>query len=107
MAIHYENYKAFSKGQGYLGSRCRAISPQAKTPRWKATDCQACKNSLVDMPVISRGAEVGIITSVTGSIVIIERKHATSILVSYGDLDVDWAPLSIAQIFGIRAGNDA
>ncbi len=99
MAIHFENYRTFSKGQGFIGSACRPISPQAKTARWKACDCRECKETLVGRTVISRGQTVGRIERINPIGVVISMP--TEINVTWDELDSQWAPLPpMTELFG-------
>lgn len=102
MAIHYENYARFSKGQGYIGSACRAISGQARTKRWFATDCRDCKNALRGRQVISRDPRVGFIERVEFDGVWIKPDGDVGVFVFYDDLDKDWAPLNVDDIFASK-----
>ena len=100
MAIHFENYKTYSKGQGFIGAACKPVSPQAKTLRWKATDCPACKETLIGKTIVSRHGDIGEITECSAHGVIIKRPGQSDLLISYGTLDDDWVPLPLAELFG-------
>lgn len=102
MAIHYENYARFSKGQGFIGSACRPVSPQAKSARWKAVDCRECKNTLVGRHVISRHATLGVIESVDPfGVWINPAATGETLRKTFEQLDEDWAPMpSIEELFG-------
>lgn len=103
MAIHYENYKAFSKGQGFVGSACRPISPQATTLRWFASDCPACKATLVGKRIVSRNGDVGVIDEVSSYCAIIKRRRQSDLLIPFRQLDEDWALLNLDEIFGMTS----
>lgn len=109
MAIHYENHKAFGKGQGFIGAACRPTSPQAKSLRWAAVDCPACKRTLEGRHVINRGAATGIVESVDAGGVWIRAMNTSDAgniwRVSFAELDVDWAPFDLAEIFGMGGGS--
>jgi hypothetical protein len=97
MAIHYENYKRFSKRQGFVGPACRPQSAQAVSARWFAVDCRDCKNALMGKRVISRVGQVGNVTMVEADYVMIDILAR----VEYRDLDADWALMPpISEIFG-------
>lgn len=105
MEIHYENHKAFGKGQGFIGAACRPMSPQAKSLRWMAVDCSACKRTLEGRHVINRNATTGIIESVdAGGVWVLIGVTGDRLRVPYATLDVDWAPLDLAEIFGQMGG---
>lgn len=101
MAIHYQNYKRFSAGQGYAGVICREIDAQASSERWMAVDCQNCRERLVDVEIISRDGD-------RGQIVRVDRHRAKVLIsnvehsISWGEIDRHWAPLSLAlkAVFG-------
>jgi hypothetical protein len=101
MAIHYENYKAYSKGQGFIGALCRPVSPQAKTTRWKATDCPHCKAKMIGRRVISRAGEIGNVEIIRHAGVEIRMDGSDVIeIVSLDDFDRDWAPFpAMDEIF--------
>lgn len=104
MAIHFENYKTFSKGQGYIGVACRTKSPQASTTRWFATDCSACKQKLVGKHIISRTASTAVIESVDSSGVwAVAGASGDSFRIMYQELDTGWAPFDLDEIFGMGA----
>lgn len=107
MGIHYENYKAFSKGQGFVGSMCRPPGgPMATSLRWMAVDCPACKRKLEGRHVINRTATTGIIESVdAGGVRVVIGVTGDSRRVSFAELDVDWAPFDLAEIFGMGGGS--
>lgn len=90
MSIHYENYKAFSKGQGYIGSACRTKSAQAATSRWFACDCPSCKLTLLGRTVKS-GRWLGTVEEVYADRVVM-RIAGTLRVVSFNDLDTEWGP---------------
>lgn len=102
MAIHYENYARFSKGQGFIGAACRPVSPQAKSARWKAVDCRECKNALIGRHVISRGGTLGTVESVDPFGVSINLAATGELLrVQFETLDESWAPMpSMEEMFG-------
>lgn len=104
--IHYENYRRFSKGQGYIGSMCRpAGGPMATSARWFATDCRDCKRKIAGRRVINQIGEVGEILSVEVDGVWIRDQVD---LVSWRWLDEFWAPMPpIAEIFGLKDGEIA
>lgn len=92
MSIHYENYKAFSKGQGFVGSACRpAGGPMATTLRWFACDCPKCKLTLLGKRVARSTGEVGTIEEVFADRVIVEYADALHV-VSLKELDTYWGP---------------
>lgn len=100
MAIHYENYRRFSKGQGFIGSLCRPISAQATTKRFHASDCIACKQRIVGRKVISRAGVIGTVLGFEGARVqILIQMEAEPIEITSGTLDQSWAPLDIEEIF--------
>lgn len=106
MVIHYENHKAFGKGQGFIGAACRPNSLQAKSLRWAAADCPACKRTLEGRHVINRTATTGIIESVdAGGVWVVIGVTGDSRRVSFAELDVDWAPFDLAEIFGMGGGS--
>lgn len=101
MAIHYENYARFSKGQGFIGAACRPVSGQAKTARFHACDCAECKKTLIDRLVISREGATGEIVSVTATGVEIDFGGRANLAVDFVELDESWAPLPpLEEIFG-------
>lgn len=104
MAIHFENYKTFSKGQGYIGVACRTKSPQASTPRLFACDCFECKKkALTGKTLISRAGEVGRVVEVFTDRVELQRDERTPRFILMAELDTDWAPLDLDEIFGMGA----
>lgn len=105
MTIHYQNYKRFSVGQGFAGVLCRGLGAQVSSGRWPAVDCQACRDKIIDVEVISREGERGIVQSVEyrgayvlifGAAAMIERR------IPWAELDKDWVPLRVAlrAVFG-------
>lgn len=102
MAIHFENYRTFSKGQGFIGSACRPISPQAKSARWKAVDCRECKNTLVGRVVISRDMSTGAIESIdVYGVSIVMSATGEFARVPWDAFDDKWAPMpSMEELFG-------
>lgn len=96
--IHYENYSRFSRGQGYVGALCRTVSPQAKSMRWVAVDCGACREKIVGQRVISSTieGEQGEIEKVlsTGVFVRIFDSSfpARVVVVNWRDFDFEWGP---------------
>lgn len=105
MAIHFENYKTFSKGQGFIGVACRTKSPQASTPRLFACDCLPCKQEvLMGKMLISRAGEVGVVAEVFTDRVELRRESGNVVhFVTMAELDTNWAPLDIDAIFGVDA----
>jgi len=103
MAIHYENYKTFSKGQGFVGVACRVKSPQASTTRLFASDCFECKKkALAGKLIISREGEVGRVVEVFADRVELQREERPLRYVMMAELDTDWAPLDLDEIFGMK-----
>lgn len=103
MAIHFENYKSFSRGQGFVGVACRIKSPQASTTRLFACDCYECKKqALLGKLLISREGETGRVAEVFSDRVELQRIDRPARYVSMGELDTDWAPLDLDHIFGLR-----
>lgn len=103
MAIHFENYKTFSKGQGFIGVACRTKSPQASTPRLFASDCLACKQTLVGRHIISRAATTAIIESADSSGVwALMGMTGETHRIMYQALDTYWAPFDLDEIFGMK-----
>lgn len=102
MAIHYENYGRFSKGQGFIGASCRPVSPQAKSARWKGVDCRECKDTLTGRHVISRHGTLGVIESVDMFGVWIHMSATgESLRKTFDQLDEEWAPMPpMEEIFG-------
>ncbi len=93
MSIHYENYKAFSKGQGFVGSACRpAGGPLATTLRWFACDCAKCKLTLLGKRVANTADHtVGTIEEIfSDRVTILERGAAALRVVMFRELDRDW-----------------
>lgn len=101
MAIHYQNYRRFSVGQGYAGVLCRGLGAQASSERWPAVDCQACRDKIIDVEVISR-------EGVRGRIVRADRSYAKMLIgnvewsITWREIDEDWAPVEVAlrAVFG-------
>lgn len=89
--IHYENYKAFSKGQGYVGSACRTKSAQATTSRWFACDCPSCKLTLLGRKV-TNGERLGRIEEVHADRVLVRSVDEVLRIVSLKELDAGWGP---------------
>lgn len=101
MAIHYENHRRFSRGQGFIGAACRPVSAQAKSARWKAVDCRECKNTLIGRAVISRSGAVGKITEITPLTVTVRLGASVDLDVTLERLDEDWAPMPpMEELFG-------
>lgn len=101
MAIHYQNYKRFSAGQGYAGVICRGLGAWLSSERWMAVDCQNCRERLVDVEIISRDGDRGRIERVDfyrAKVLIGNVEHS----ISWGEIDRCWAPLSLAlkAVFG-------
>lgn len=94
MSIHYENYKTFSKGQGYVGSACRTKSAQATTSRWFACDCPSCKLALLGREVVSDDGAAGTIEEVYPDrvYVSIPGQNPHKRIVSLKELDTHWGP---------------
>lgn len=93
MAIHFENYKTFSKGQGFVGVACRGLSPQASSTRWKAVDCFSCRESLAGRRVICRDGRIGsVMLARYGYMELAIEGMADVQLIEVGEFDIDWAP---------------
>lgn len=95
--IHYENYSRFSRDQGYAGSLCRTISGQAKTMRWVAVDCGACREKLVGRRVISASVqgESGVVEKVLSTGVFVRINGGENVVVrvvNWRDFDFEWGP---------------
>lgn len=60
--IHYSGPLSIRPGR----VACQAVSPQATTRRWFATDCPRCRETLIDMPVrwSGPGGAVGVVREV-------------------------------------------
>jgi hypothetical protein len=101
MAIHFENYRTFSKGQGYIGVACRIISPQARSARWKAVDCPSCRESLKGRRVISRTGQTGTVMVARYGYMELKIEGYEDIqLIEVGAFDQDWAPFpALDEIF--------
>jgi hypothetical protein len=101
MAIHYENYQRFSKGQGFAGVLCRGFGVSASSKRWMAVDCQACREKIVGREVISREGERGCIEHATQAGIEIARGDYFA-PITWAAFDKDWAPLDVAlaAVFG-------
>lgn len=108
MAIHFENYKTYSKGQGFIGALCRPVSPQAKAARWKAVDCPECRTQIIGRRVVSRSGQVGNVEILRSSGVEIRIDGDDVIhLVNLDDFDHEWAPFpSMDEIFPMDTGAD-
>jgi hypothetical protein len=108
MSIHYENYSRFSKGQGFAGVACRAVSAQASSPRFSAVDCMPCKETLIGKRVISRRGVTGGVTEVdvaAGAVWIRPLMDRLAIHVPFRDLDTDWTVLNLDEIFTSQAAS--
>lgn len=93
MAIHYQNFKAFSKGQGYAGAMCRSKFVTASTRRWFATDCMTCKLKLLNRRVVMlNGDDFGRVFEVYADRVLVARPGGDLLTVNYKDLDEKWGP---------------
>ena len=93
MAIHFENYKTFSKGQGFVGVACRTKSPQASTQRWFACDCSACKLTLLNRRVVRiDGEDFGRVHEVYADRVLVARVNGDLLTVNLRDFDDEWIP---------------
>lgn len=104
MAIHFENYKTYSKGQGFIGVACRTKSPQASTKRLFACDCFECKRkALAGKLIISRTGETGRIVEVFADRVELQLHERPLRYILMSELDTDWAPLDLGAIFGMEA----
>jgi hypothetical protein len=93
MAIHYENYRRFSKGQGFIGPACGAVSAQAVSERWFAVDCPDCKLMLCGKRVVCRDSRVGTIEVRERNGVWIKIDGGIGEWTSLDVLDLDWAPM--------------
>lgn len=94
MAIHYQDFKRFSKGQGYVGVACRIINPMADTKRFYACDCMACKLTLLNRRVVTTGGDdYGRVFEVYVDRVIIARPDGDLLTVNYRDFDANWGPV--------------
>lgn len=91
MSIHYENYKAFSRGQGFVGSACRPLGgPMATTLRWYACDCPKCKLTLLGRKVTGPHGDA-VIEEVYPDRVIVRWADRTDLhVVMFKDLDTKW-----------------
>lgn len=94
MTIHYENYKRFSKGQGFAGVLCAGLGAQVSSKRFFATDCMPCKEKVVDKVIVSRHSEIGLIEWVEarGAHVLIGQGERW---ITWREMDDDWAPLDV------------
>ena len=92
MAIHFQNFKTFSKGQGYAGVACRTKNASASTQRWFACDCSACKLTLLNRRVVSDNDEFGRIFEVYSDRVLVAQASGDLLTVNFHDLDEHWAP---------------
>lgn len=101
MTIHYQNYKRFSAGQGYAGVKCRGLGAQVSSERWHAVDCQACRDTIIDVEVISRQGRSGRVRHATWRAVTI-KSGDDEIDIPWSAFDTDWAPVEVAlkAVFG-------
>lgn len=108
MAIGYENYRRFSKGQGFVGEACHIPGKgggghQATSKRWFAVDCWPCRRTLIGKRIVSREGRVATVVSVEATGVAIDEGGVLTWL----ELDEEWTLFpSVAEIFGEVESND-
>jgi hypothetical protein len=93
MAIHYNGTLSIRPNR----RACGAVTAQAEAKTWHATDCAACKKTLVGMVLKGRAGDArAVILGVEGSAVRIlidrPRGHDGDWRITTTELDTNWRP---------------